>query len=93
MCLIFSFFKTTSDFAFFGPPWNGKDIKSSNLPHYREGGTKPRPLSKVTDEIYVSHPNQQDQGIKNTELMLFNDGSCYLQEGTQKEGYAVTTTT
>lgn len=48
---------------------------------------------KVTDEIYVSLPNQQDQGIKNTELMLFNDGSCYLQEGTQKEGYAVTTTT
>jgi len=47
----------------------------------------------VTDEVYVSRPDLQDQAIKNPELTLFSDGSSYLQEGARKVGYAVTTTT
>lgn len=49
--------------------------------------------SKVTDEVYASHPDLQDQAIQNPELTLFTDGSSYLQEGIQRTGYAVTTAT
>ena len=47
----------------------------------------------MIDEVYSSRPDLQDQAIKNPELTLFSDGSSYLQEGAQKAGYAVTTTT
>ena len=47
----------------------------------------------MTDEVYVSHPDLQDQAIHNPELTFFSDGSSYLQESIQRVCYAVTTAT
>ena len=49
--------------------------------------------SKVVDDVYTSHPGLQDQLITIPEITPFSSGSNYLQEGSQRAGYAVTTTT
>ena len=55
-----------------------------------EEGKPDHDCSEVTDEVYTSRPYLQDQAIQNPELMLFSDGSSYIQEGIGRAGYAVT---
>ena len=43
------------------------------------------------DDVYTSHPGLQDQLITIPEITPFSSGSNYLQEGSQRAGYAVTT--
>ena len=49
--------------------------------------------SEAVDDVYASLPDLQDQVITSPEITLFSDGSIYLQEGSRRAGYAVTTTT
>lgn len=58
-----------------------------------EEGEPDHDCSEITDEVHTSCPDPWGQAIRNPELILFNRGSNYLQEGVQKVGYTVTTTT
>ncbi|VFV47634.1 mkiaa1466 protein, partial [Lynx pardinus] len=49
--------------------------------------------SEVVDEVHASHLDLQDQAKISPEITLFSDGSSYLQEGSRRARYAVTTTT
>ena len=59
----------------------------------REEGEPNHDCFKVVDEVYTSHLDLQDQAITSPEITLFSDGSSYLQEGSRRAGYGVTTTT
>ena len=58
-----------------------------------EEGEPDHGCSKVVDAVHTSHPDLQDQAITSPEITLFSDGSSYLQEGSRRARYAVTTTT
>ena len=58
-----------------------------------EEGEPDHDCSKVVDEVHASRPDLQDQATTSLEITLFSDGSSYLQEGSLRAGYAVTTTT
>lgn len=72
-----------------------KTVKTLNPAtfHPTEEGKPDYDCSKVTDKVYASCPDLQDQAIKNPELTLFSGGSSYLQESARKAVYTVPTTT
>lgn len=45
----------------------------------------------MTDEVYASRPDLENQPISNPDLILFCDGSSFLKEGQHQAGYAITT--
>ena len=58
-----------------------------------EEGEPDNDCSEVVDEAYTSCLDLQDQAVTSREITLFSDGSSYLQEGSQRAGYVVTTNT
>ena len=72
-----------------------KTVRTLNLATFlpTEEGEPDHDCSEVVDEVYTSRLDLQDQAITSPEITLFSDGSSYLQKGSRRAGYAVTTTT
>ena len=70
-------------------------VKTRNLATFLPvgEGEPDHDCSEVVDEVYASRPDLQDQAITSPEITLFSGGSSYLQEGSRRAGYVVTTTT
>ncbi|KAK1338565.1 hypothetical protein QTO34_019218 [Cnephaeus nilssonii] len=53
-----------------------------------EGGPE-HDCVEVLEEVYPSRPDLRDRPLQSTDLVLFTDGSSFLDEGKRQAGYAV----
>ena len=70
-------------------------VRTLNLATFlpMEEGEPNHDCSEIVDEVHASHLDLQDQVKISPEITLFSDGSSYLQEGSRRARYVVTTTT
>ena len=83
------------DLLYENPRVTLETVRTLNLATFlpMEEGEPDHDCSDVADGVYASCPDLQDQAITSPKITLFSDGSSYLQEGSRRAGYAVTTTT